>query len=111
MVDLSTTIWLFTSLGFVINIAKSIIVPTCQLGFIVSTETMSISLPAHKLNSIQKEPSRLLLLERVPLKTLACFIGMLVATKPAVWTGSLHYRALQDLKIRSLHQPEISEPV
>ena len=106
MVDLSTAIWLLTSLGFVINIPKSIIIPTCQLEFLkitVNTETMSISLPVHKLNPTQKEASRLLL-GRVPVKNLAYVIGMLVATKPAVWTGSLHYHSLQDLKIRSLHQ-------
>ena len=35
---------------------------------------------------------------------LACLIRTLVATKLAVWTGPLHYCALQDLKIRLLRQ-------
>ena len=38
------------------------------------------------------------------MRTLAHFIGTLVVTRPAVPTGALHYRALQDLKIRALHQ-------
>ena len=107
LVDLSTAIWLLTSLGFLINIPKSITAPTCHLeflGFIVDTDNMVISLPAHKLHCIQKEASHLLSLDRIPMRTLACFIGTLVATKPAVWTGPLHYRALQDMKIRSLRQ-------
>ena len=107
LVNLSTALWLFTSLGFLINISKSITTPICCLeflGFIVDTETMTISLPIHKIHAIQKEVSRLLSLKKVPVRDLACLIGTLVATKPAVWTGSLHYRALQDLKIRSLRQ-------
>ena len=107
LVDLSTTIWLLASLGFLINIPKSITTPTCHLeflGFVVDTENMVISLPTHKLHGIQKEVSHLLSLDRVPVKALACLIGLLVATKPAVWTAPLHYRALQDLKIRSLRQ-------
>ena len=107
LVDLSTAIWLLTTLGFLINIPKSITAPTCHLeflGFIVDTDNMVISLPAHKLHCIQKEASHLLSLDRIPMRTLACFIGTLVATKPAVWTDPLHYRALQDKKIRSLHQ-------
>ncbi|XP_065902073.1 uncharacterized protein [Dysidea avara] len=107
LVDLSTAIWLLTSLGFLINIPKSITAPTCHLeflGFIVDTDNMVISLPAHKLHCIQKKASHLLSLDRIPMRTLACFIGTLVATKPAVWTGPLHYRALQDMKIRSLRQ-------
>ena len=104
LVDLSTALWLFISLGFLINIPKSITAPTCRLeflGFVVDTEAMTISssLPTHKFHSIQREVSRLLSLERVPVKDLACLIGTLVATKPAVWTGPLHYRALQDLKV------------
>ena len=107
LLDLSTTIWLLTSLGFLINIPKSITTPTCHLeflGFVVDTENMVISLPTHKLHSIQKDVSHLLALDRVPMKALACLIGTLVATKPAIWIGPLHYRALQDLKIRSLRQ-------
>ena len=105
--DLSTALWLFTSLGFLINIPKSITAPICCLeflGFVVDTETMTISLPTHKLHSIQREISCLLSLRKVPVRNLACLIVTLVATKPAVWTGPLHYRALQDLKIQSLQQ-------
>ena len=103
VVDLSKTIWLLTSLGFLINIIKSITTLTCHLeflGFALDTETMTISLPVHKLLSIQKEASHLFSLERVSIKALASFIGMLVVTKPTLWIGPLHYRALQDLKIQ-----------
>ena len=107
LVNLSTAVWLFISLGFLINIPKSITTPICCLeflGFVMDTETMTISLPVHKIHSIQKEVSRLLSLKKMPMRDLACLIETLVAIKLAVWIGSLHYRALQDLKIQSLWQ-------
>ena len=105
--DLSTAMWLFAALGFIINIPKSVTVPTqCLefLGFVINTQTMTIALPSQKIHSIQKEAVHLLSLDAVQMRTLAHFIGTLVATRPAVPTGPLHYRALQDLKIRTLHQ-------
>jgi len=44
----------------------------------------------------------------VQTRTLACFIGTLVATKPAVPLAPLYFRALQDLKDRALHQYQSS---
>ena len=107
LVNLSTAIWLLSSLGFLINIPKSITTPTCLLeflGFVVDTEAMTISLPTHKISAIMKDVTRLLQSELLPVRDLACLIGTLVATRPAVWTGPLHYRALQDLKIQTLRQ-------
>ena len=43
-------------------------------------------------------------LDAVQVRTLAHFIDTLVATRSAIPTGPLHYRALQDLKIKILHQ-------
>ena len=107
LVDLSTAIWLFSNLGFLINIAKSITTPTCCLeflGFVVDTKAMTVSLPTHKIHTIMKDVTRLLQKEWISVRDLAGLIGTLVATRPAVWTGPLHYRALQDLKIQVLHQ-------
>ena len=84
LVNVSTTLWLFISLGFLINIPKSTTTPTFHLeflGFVVDTETMKISLPMHKIHSIPKEVSHLLSLKKVPVRALACLIGTLVAMK------------------------------
>ena len=70
----------------------------------INTQTMTIALPQQKIHLIQKEARHLLSLDAVQMRTLAHFIGTLVATRPAVPMGALHYRALQDLKIRTLHQ-------
>ena len=103
--NLSTVIWLFISLGFLISIPKSVTTPShCLefLGFMVDTESMTISLPIHKVQTIQKAAAQLLHQEPMIVKDLAQMIGMLVATKPAVHTGALHYHSLQDLKIQAL---------
>ena len=63
----------------------------------------TITLPSQKIHPIQKEATHLSL-DAVQVRTLAHFIGTLVATRPAVPTGPLHYRALQDLKIKALCQ-------
>ena len=70
----------------------------------MNTQNITITLPSEKIHSIQKEATHLLSLDTVQVRTFAHFIGPLVATRPAVPTGSLHYRALQDLKIKTLHQ-------
>ena len=103
--DLSTVLQLFTALGFLINYPKSIMHPTQRLEFlrfVVDTKTMRIALPPHKIEVIQKEASQLLSVGKTQIKTLAHFIGTLVATKPAVPLGPLHFRALQDLKTQAL---------
>ena len=112
--NLSTVIWLFISLGFLINIPKSVTTPShCLevLGFMVDTESITISLPIHKVQAIQKVAAQLLHQEPIIVKDLAQMIGVLVATKPAVHTGALHYRALQDLKIQALRRhPSYQKP-
>ena len=62
-------------------------------------------LPPNAQNPFYPEGGTCLLsLKKVPVRDLACLIGTLVVTKPAVQMGSLHYRALQDLNIQSLRQ-------
>ena len=73
------------------------------LGFTINTSSMTITLPPVKKAEIQRETSRLLRCPSVQTRTLACLLGKLVATRPAVFTAPLHYRALQSLKISALH--------
>ena len=103
--DLSTVLQLFTALGFLINYPKSIMNPIQKLkflGFMVDTKTMRIALPLYKIDAIQKEASQLLSAGSIQIRTLAHFIGALVATKPAVPLGPLHFQALQDLTTQTL---------
>ena len=55
------------------------------------------------IEAIQKEASQLLTQESVQIETLVHFIGTIVATKPAIPLGALHFHALQDLKTQALH--------
>ena len=100
--DLSTVLWLFSSLGFLINIPKTTVVPSSEiefLGFTVNTKTMTVALPTIKRSGIQLEVARVLQNKTICLKVLPQLLGKLVATKPAVFRAPLHYRALQHLKI------------
>ena len=92
--DLSTVLQLFTAQGFLINYPKSIMNPTQKLeslGFMVDMKTMRITLPPQKIDAIQKEASQILSAGSIQIRTLAHFIGTLVATKPAMPLGPLHF--------------------
>ena len=100
--DLATAMWLLVALGFIINLPKSVLMPSTQLeylGFLINTQTMTIALPPAKISDLQKEASGLLKHSPVPTKSLERFVGKLVATKPAVYIAPLRYRALQSLKV------------
>ena len=82
---LSTAIWLFISLGFLINIPKSMTSPShCLefLGFMVDTHSMTISLPTPKLQGIQKTATRLLHQKSMTVKDLARDVGSYQASSP-----------------------------
>jgi len=104
--NLATILWLLTALGFVVNVSKSVLIPTTQidfLGFSINTNTMTIALPPTKVAEILKETSHLLQQPSVSTMALMRLLGKLVATKPAVPTAPLHYRALQSVKIAAIH--------
>ena len=69
---------------------------------------MTVALPANKVGTIQRDTLQLLTMKHVQIKTLAHFIGTLVATKPAIPLSHLHFRGLQDMKIQTLHQHQAS---
>ena len=103
---LATVLWLLVSLGFIINVPKSVLGPATQiefLGFSINTTTMSIALPTGKVAEIQKETAHLLQQSSVPTKGLARLVGKLVATRPAIFTAPLHYRALQSVQITAMY--------
>ena len=103
MKDLATVVCLLMTIGFVINTAKSIMVPTHKmefLGFVLDTREMAITLPKSKVNAIHRSLPSSVIRDR----KLAHVIETPVVTKPAVSTTPLYFLALQHLKITSLHQ-------
>ena len=102
--DLSTVLWLFSSVGFVINTLKTTVVPSSKIEFLgftlnLNTKTMTVALPTTKMISIQSDVAKVLQKKAICLKVLSQLLGKLVATKPAVFRAPLHYWALQHLKI------------
>ena len=96
------SLWFFSSLGFLINIPKTTVVPSSEiefLGFTVNTKTMTVALPTIKRSRIQSEVARVLQNKTIHLKVLSQLLDKLAATKPAAFRAPLHYRALQHLKI------------
>ena len=91
-------ITLLQSLGFIINFKKSSLTPSqviTFLGFKIDSTSMMLSLPAEKINKILDCAHRLLAPQRITLRNLASLIGLLEASRPAIWRAPLHFRHLQ----------------
>ena len=102
---------LLQSLGFTINLKKSLLVPTqviTFLGFQVDSMCMMISLPADKANKILDCCRRLLVSQSITLRNLASFLGLLESSRPAIWRAPLHFRHLQSDLIRGLQMNQES---
>ena len=84
--DLLTILWLFSCL-FMVNTAKTTVVPSKELeflGFSLNTKTMTVALPKAKMNGTQSDVAKILQSQTICLKVLSQLLGKLVATKPAV---------------------------
>ena len=72
--DLSTALWLFVALGFIINIPKSVTVPAqCLefLGYVINTQNVTIALPSQNIHSIQKKATHLLSLDAIQVRHIS----------------------------------------
>ena len=102
---MATARYLLENLGFVINLEKSCFVPTQNmefLGFVVSTQAMTLLLPNSKVESIKSHCNYLLALPEVSVRDLFQLIGKLTASIQAIFPAPLHYRHLQHLKHQAL---------
>ena len=92
---------LLSSLGFIINMDKSVISPAQQLeflGFRLDSCSMMISLPARKLSALRKSARQLLAKENMSVRELSQILGTMVASHPAILPAPLHYRHLERSK-------------
>ena len=88
---------LLSSLGFVLNKGKSILVPTQELeflGFLVNSIKMSLYLPRDKLKSIKRECQVIMNNPSVSIRTLSWLLGKLSSSIQAVFPAPLYYRFL-----------------
>ena len=96
--QLSMAVQLFTALGFVINVEKSVFTPTHEiefLGFIINSILMTISLPQRKILKIQNACASFLQSKTITKRELASIIGLLNSSSMAVIPGPLFIRGLQ----------------
>lgn len=93
---LATALELLVCLGFVINLEKSVLIPSQKLeflGFVLDTRGMSISLPESKLRSLHELARQMAQQGKATLRELARLLGTMVAAHPAILPAPLYYRS------------------
>lgn len=103
--NISDTESLMEKVGFVVNLEKSVTVPTKRivfLGNIIDSEKMKVFLPQDKIENIKSESRSLRNLQQAKIRQVAKVIGMFVAAFSAVQYGQLHYRNLERRKSMAL---------
>lgn len=89
---------LFTKLGFVTSIEKSVVTPTqliTFLGFVLNCISMTIQLSDEKKERLKSYCKTIRAKQNVKITELAQVIGTLVSSLPGVQFGKLHYRTLE----------------
>ena len=92
---------LLQELGFILNLKKCVLQPTQEiefLGFLVNSNTLSISLPEDKILKVQKQCRRILNAGKASARELAQLIGLLTSLNPAMMHAPLFYRGLQRMR-------------
>lgn len=103
--NVTKTMNVLQSLGFVINFNKSQITPKTEckfLGFIFNTNNMSIYLPEEKKQRIRKKTIKFLKLKKCTIRYFAEFIGLLTSACPAVRYGWMYTKMFERQKFLAL---------
>ena len=101
----SYTVHFLDSLGLTINMSKSELVPVQSiqfLGFTLDSCTMTVRLTHDKVEKIVSLGQELLSAGRVSIRSLASFIGSVVASEPGAPCAPLRFRYLEYFKYVSL---------
>lgn len=105
MENILATSELLTSLGFLINRDKSVLVParSCRfLSFIFDTDSFSVSIPPDKRNRFLQLTLVILKKKSCKIRFLASYIDSLISVCPAVQYGILHTKILEREKFFAL---------
>lgn len=103
---LATAMNLLESLGFIINLKKSVLAPVHKIEFLglsVDSVTLCLALPRDKVTSICRECEGLIANPVATVRQLAHLLGRLNSSIQAVFPAPLYYRCLQQAKIQALH--------
>ena len=103
--NIQSTIALLRTLGFIINLPKSNLIPCHQikyLGFIFDSQAFSISLDECRKSKMVVAVSRMLETEQCIIREFAQLIGSLISICPAVEYSFLYTRKLERVKYLAL---------
>lgn len=103
--NIAKTISLLESLGFIINLRKSCLIPsqTCKfLGFLYNSTNMTVSLPQNKKEKILELIKKFMSCSKCKIRDFAQFIGCLVSTCPAITYGWLYTKSFERQKFLAL---------
>ena len=92
------TMQLFRGLGFWPHDLKSVTEPTQileHLGFVLNSQTMTVSLSDEKFDKLYQLAQRILELEKVSIRLVASLIGIMVSFCPGLEYGQLYYRQIE----------------
>lgn len=105
--NIAVTKQVLSSLGFIINLEKSILIPNTNikyLGFLYNTVDMSVSLPLDKQQSILKHVLKIMRSNRFTIQEFAKLIGKLIAACPAIKYGWLYTKNCERAKFLALRK-------
>lgn len=105
--NITSTVSLMDSLGLTVHKSKSVLVPSKQivfLGFVLCSETMTITLTIDRKTELLKCISDLLEKSKCPIRKFAQVIGKMVAAEPAVAHAPLFYKPLEKIKETQLRK-------
>lgn len=103
--NMTDTIALFESLGFIVNYDKSQLMPqrTCKfLGFILNSKNLTIALPENKRLLIKSELLKFKKLKVCTVRSFARMIGLLCSACPAITYGWAHTKLFERVKYLKL---------
>ena len=107
-----TLIFILQHLGFVINVNKSVLIPTKLiefLGIMIDSVKMELSLSEEKVQRILNRCQNLLDKEKVSVREVTQLIGLLSSTALAVLPAPLQYRYLQNQQIEEMRESHCYE--
>ena len=96
------TLLVFMCLGWEINWEKSSLIPTqriTHLGFILDSQSMTVSCPMEKIQRIQEKVRTALGSGHITVHDLERLLGLMESVRPATPLAAMHYRTVQKLLI------------
>lgn len=107
--NITATINILQSLGFVINFEKSRLVPSHKiqyLGFVYDSYAMTVSIPTEKQLKLQKLVLKFSKAKKCKIRDFARFIGNIISVCPAVRYGYVYTKLFERQKFLALQKSE-----